>query len=263
MSSFALSVLRRADDSDHGVLKRLLALDGIEEIAKSFGRLVTREDILLQVLLPVLEQLTQPTSGEVSAKARSVLESISNIVGYESIAELYRRHLNFIVDSSARFLSPRKTADVLREVVEIVGDDALFILSDQIIRESDILPTLSDEMAVVSLERISSILAVARTAPVTAFGPLVPRLRKDVNKSVLEKLDIYSIQVPHKEQEVEEEVQREAPEEGYDEKEKPILHKVAERTLMGAVDVLPRSSMAVRARALRVALLALEVNKIV
>mmetsp|Transcript_27153 Transcript_27153/g.105728 ORF Transcript_27153/g.105728 Transcript_27153/m.105728 type:complete len:279 (+) Transcript_27153:1733-2569(+) len=204
MSSFALSVLRRADDSDHGVLKRLLALDGIEEIAKSFGRLVTREDILLQVLLPVLEQLTQPTSGEVSAKARSVLESISNIVGYESIAELYRRHLNFIVDSSARFLSPRKTADVLREVVEIVGDDALFILSDQIIRESDILPTLSDEMAVVSLERISSILAVARTAPVTAFGPLVPRLRKDVNKSVLEKLDIYSIQVPHKEQEVEE-----------------------------------------------------------
>mmetsp|Transcript_27178 Transcript_27178/g.105820 ORF Transcript_27178/g.105820 Transcript_27178/m.105820 type:complete len:169 (+) Transcript_27178:1733-2239(+) len=107
MSSFALSVLRRADDSDHGVLKRLLALDGIEEIAKSFGRLVTREDILLQVLLPVLEQLTQPTSGEVSAKARSVLESISNIVGYESIAELYR-YVSFEI-RVARSAEPHKS----------------------------------------------------------------------------------------------------------------------------------------------------------
>ncbi|KAJ8907050.1 hypothetical protein NDN08_003533 [Rhodosorus marinus] len=259
MSCFALSVLHRADDSDHGVLKRLLALDGIGEIAKSSGRLATREDILLQVLLPVLEQLTQPTVGEVSAKAKWTLESISIVVGYESTAELYRRHLNFIVDTSAQLLSSREAADVLREVVEIVGDDALFILSDQIIRESDFLPTLSDEMAVVSLERISSILAAARTVPVTAFGPLVPRLRKDVNDYVLEKLDIYSIQSTPKEQEVEEEVQPEASEEGYDEKEKPILHKVAERTLMGVVDVLPRRSMAVRSRALRAALLALEI----
>ena len=229
-------------------------------------------ELIMPTILPFLVDAAREES-EVSDAAEHALSSLVKAVGYKDTRELVKRHVNFVVARLVRNLHRKWAAAVLRYVVGQNHDElcvrVVELSSDTLIAQCDALAGASDDRANTTLAAIGAILSTALSSGSTVKQTPRTTHRKRTNREQWEMEELMKVLMSYCTEDVREgddflpsddEWPHLSEDNGEkEEREKSPLEQIAVSVLSAIVDLLVGRPAELRANALRVAAIGIDV----
>ncbi len=224
-------------------------------------------ELTMPTILPLLVDAAREES-EVSVAAEHALSSLVRAVGYSDKRELVQRHVNFVVSRLVRNLHRKWAAAVLRYVVGERHDElcarVVELTSDTLVAQCDALAGANDERAATTLAAVGAVLSTALGSENIVGHTSSTRSRKRTDGEQLELEELTKVLMSYCTDEVREEDEvvpsddewpRMSDEDAMkeDEREKSPFEHIAVSALSAVADLLVGRPAELRAKALRVA----------